>query len=107
MNSYWLSWYTRGNTKFELHSPWWCSGYDSDDYPIIVAAVRAESPEAAMERVRLSYDSPPEFVDERFCTENDDEFEPFCGRFPKAKWMEWAGDVTCGCGMETCDGKGA
>ncbi len=105
MQVWWLSWYDHGEGAFELHSPWWVSGYDADDNTIIVAAVRAENEEAAWGKIRLSYDNPPEGVHERFIEECKSDFVPFGGRFGKAAWMEWTDTATCACDLDTCDGK--
>ena len=96
--SYWISWTALEPLHtFELHSPWWVSGYNAYDNPTIVAAVRAPSPEAAVEVVRNAYDSPPPIIDLRFCDEMPAGRSPFSDRFPKCEWMAWDGDATCIC----------
>ena len=101
--AYWLSWYTTAeHGGWELHSPWWISGYSGDgEETIIVAAVRANSPEEAEEVVVNSYDTPPEYLRFRF----NDEFDrsPFSDRFPQAEWMAWDDDRTCNCGAHDGD----
>jgi hypothetical protein len=102
MKAYWLSRYTE-TRAFELHSPWWCSGYadgpEGEELTIMVAAVLAESEEAAWEQVRLSYDHPPDEIQERFIQEIPLSKNPFSGRFPEADWMAWdpVVGITCGC----------
>lgn len=108
MAVWWISWHSKlPLAEFELHSPWWVTGYDSDDYPICCAAVRTEDEEAAWEKIRTSYDNPPDALVERFCNERDEEdFNPFASsRFPKSAWMAWTGTATCACDLDTCDGK--
>lgn len=96
---FWLSWYSDiPLSEFELHSPWWVSGYDADDRTILVAAVRAKDEREAWLQVKGSYDDPPPSLDERFCEELDRS--PFCGRFPKSAWMEWSPIATCACGCQ-------
>ena len=37
---WWISWYSdTAMSAFELHSPWWVSGYDADGNETVVAAV--------------------------------------------------------------------
>lgn len=97
MTDYWLSWYNGEDlSEFELHSPWWISGYAFDpDRDIICAAIRAENEDAAWEQVRNSYDSPPAEIEQRFCDEL--EGSPFSGRFPQGNWMVWEDNRTCNC----------
>jgi hypothetical protein len=97
VNEFWLSWYhDPENGEFELHSPWWTSGYTMTDPPksTIVAAVRAEDEDAAWAVVRASYDTPPESVIERFCeplAPKDGKYpwDNPNGRFQRAEWMKW------------------
>lgn len=96
MNAYWLSWYHfPEDGDFEIHSPWWISGwimvYENDEMievPTIVAAVKADSEDAAWDFIQNSYDYPPEDIERRFCEELTRE-SPFTDRFPKADWMVW------------------
>lgn len=86
---FWLSWYNEPRMGgFELHSPWWCSGWRmSDDADSIVAAVRATDPDAAREVVRSSYDSPPDAMEFRFVEARDEGWSPYNDRFRPAAWM--------------------
>lgn len=94
---FWLSWYSPANmAEFELHSPWWVSGYDSDDRNIVVAAVRAVDEAAAFAQVRAAYDNGVGPIEERFIETMTHE-TPFGGRFPQAGWMAWDAERTCGC----------
>lgn len=95
--AWWVSWYSP-HRAFELHSPWWISGYSFDPpADVVVAAVRAPSVEAAWETIRLCYDDPPEIVIQRFCDPLDRD-DPFSDRFPKADWHAWEPDGrTCNC----------
>ena len=94
---FWLSWYSPTSmAEFELHSPWWVSGYDSDGRNIVVAAVRAADDEAAFAQVRAAYDNGSGPIEERFI-ETLTRDTPFTDRFRQAKWMAWDADRTCGC----------
>lgn len=95
LRDYWLSWYADAPlSEFELHSPWWISGYAGDSN-VMVAAVRAESEEAAFEQVKAAYDNGPGRFSERFCEPLT--VSPFSGRFPQSSWMAWDAERTCGC----------
>jgi hypothetical protein len=96
MTAWWMGWYsTLPLATFELHSPWWVSGYREDDMTM-VAAVRAEAPEEAEEIIRLAYDDPPEEIEWRWEPEPLDR-SPFTDRFPQASWMAWDEEMTCAC----------
>lgn len=102
MTDYWVSWYNRTPlSQFELHSPWWVSGY-TDDADVMVAAVRAESEEAAFAQVRAAYDNDPGPIDERFIELLPGS--PFSGRFQQQAWMAWDAERTCGCGQHGAPG---
>ena len=99
--AWWVSWYSPGKYGgFELHWPWWRTGwmYDENDeeVTIFVAAIRAESEDAAYELIAQAYDEPPTFTDEdkRFCNslEGKDKmpWEHEGTRFPFGDWMTWA-----------------
>lgn len=95
---FWISWYSpEPMSAFELHSPWWVSGY-TDTENIVVAAVRAESEAAAWEVVRDAYDYTPE-LRERFIEPLTST--PFSVRFQQAKWMRWDQQGTCACPEHT------
>lgn len=86
--NFWLSWkHYFEDGEFELHFPWWVSGF-GDDYETIVAAVKADSSEDAWKIIEDAYDYAGVYIEQRFC----DEFEgsPFSDRFPKADWMIWS-----------------
>ena len=98
--AWWLSWYSPAPLEaFELHSPWWVSGWTGDgETPILVAAVRADSPESAWSAVCAAYDDPPDAVEQRFCDLMPEGTNPFSDRFPMASWMAWGEDgSTCAC----------
>lgn len=102
MTDYWLSWYTDAPvTTFEMHSPWWVSGYSGDGMiDILVALVRAEDEDAAFAQVLASYDDPPAYFDRRFIEPLGD-VQPFgdmwSTRWPRSQWMEWTPMSTCRC----------
>ena len=89
MQQYRTSFYTSDLGSFEYHGPWWISGYTSEDSPIIVAAVMANSEKEAYETLRLAFDEDkrPAKLKERFCEKHDGS--PFSDRFPQAGWMQW------------------
>jgi len=100
-NKYWISWYHKQEfSGFELHSPWWITGYNFEGDATICAAVKATDEIKAMEIVRNSYDVPPGIgslsnipvsfyaIEWRFCEERPLDWSPFSDRFPKAEWME-------------------
>ena len=102
MKNYWVSfWVGPQHGGFELHSPWWISGYrfvdgkmpDDDEDEVtessVCAGIKAESEEAAQEIVYASFDTRPASLDFRFVEERPDDWSPFSGRFPKADWMTW------------------
>lgn len=103
MNEWWISLYIPSARfgEFELHSPWWISGY-TDDETIIVGAVRADDEEAAWVKVDAAFDNEPSYR-QRFCEPLDGQ-SPFSDRFPKATWMAWTADTECACDLPTCDG---
>lgn len=91
MMNYWISYYVPTNrlSDFELHSPWWISGFTCDEdreRTTIVAAIQAESEEAAIERFMASFDSNPE-AELRFIEAFDGS--PYSSRFQQADWMVW------------------
>lgn len=88
---YWISWYmTRDAGPFELHTPWWVSGLRvSDDAQTICAAIVAASEIDAKQKIKNSYDNPPENLEFRFCEERSSDWSPFSGRFKRADWMIW------------------
>lgn len=103
-SGWWVGWYSDVPlNEFELHSPWWISGYDADNNETMVAAVRAESEEAARAQVLAAYDNPPEGMRWRFCEEIPSDRQPFSekwsDRWPRNHnvWMAWDEQGTCMC----------
>lgn len=89
MKCFWLSWWhTDKDGTFELHSPWWRSGWRGDDASVC-AAVRAESEEAAKEIILASFDVRPVDLEWRFCEERPEDWSPFSDRFTRRDWMQW------------------
>lgn len=90
LKPFWMSWWHHDRYgAFELHSPWWSSGFRGDDATSICAAVLAEDEEAAREVVLASYDKRPDDVEWRFTEERPLDWSPFTSRFRKADWMKW------------------
>lgn len=86
MRIYWLSWeFGNESGGYELHWPWWVSGY-GDGYKTICAAIFARDAEAAKEVVYDCYDDRPDHIVFRFIEERPDDFVPYCDRF---KWQSW------------------
>ena len=89
MNLYWISWYQPGEDWRVLTWPppdpilaYWCSGYAGDlddEKAVVVALVRADSPEAARAAV-TGAGAWPDAGEERFCDVTD---RPPGDRFPR------------------------
>ncbi len=89
VENYWISWFDPCYGGWELHSPWWVSGYrGSDDAPTICAAVKAESAEEAKASIHRAYDMPCT-LEFRFVEEKPPGWSPFSDRFRRAEWMQW------------------
>ena len=90
---FWLSWWHSHEYMgaFELHSPWWVSGYGDDGRVSICAAICARNAIDASKKVWCSYDKEPPTLNFRFCEERPPGWSPFSERFPRADWMEWEG----------------
>lgn len=93
MKNFWLSWWwLDADGAFELHWPWWISGWRESDEASVCAAVRAESEDAARELVLASYDKRPGNVEFRFVEERPDDWTPYNSRFKQGDWMpDWKG----------------
>ena len=97
MHSWWISWYHHPlDSAFELHTPWWISGYTIEmdhQRSVIVAAVQAEDEEDAWRVVYAAYDHTPTHLEQRFCDELLPEdslpWEHPGTRFELADWMRW------------------
>lgn len=96
--AWWLSWYSpQALGGFELHTPWWVSGWsfdkDENEISVIVAAVRANSEDEAFALIEASYDTPPDGgVEPRFIEPLDEDEFPWNregSRFQLGDWMEW------------------
>lgn len=90
---WWVSFFIPENwlSKMEIHTPWWVSGergMDEDTEVSICVAVLADDEEHAMRCVRGCFDSPiePEW---RFVNARNEDWIPFCDRFPQDDWMQW------------------
>lgn len=88
---FWVSWYCVDAQmgKFELHWPWWITGYASDDSAIICAAVRAADKYEAMGLIIKAHDGPVSDIRWRFIERQPVEWSPFDDRFQQADWMRW------------------
>lgn len=82
---FWASWHQPTDDFRPLTDPphesvagWWCSGYDSEDVPILCAAVLGRDADHAKQNVRKSW---PEAAQWRFCDEVKRDWRPG-DRFP-------------------------
>lgn len=91
MKRYWVSWYfdCAADGPFELHSPWWITGWDGRGRATVCAAIIADSEDDARRAVREGYDSPPDDLEWRFVDQRDSDWSPFGDRFKRADWMQW------------------
>lgn len=96
LTCWWLSWYSEHLGAFELHSPWWISGYAYDyrgdeeiERATVCAAVRAATEEDAKAVILASHDDKTVVLEWRFCEDKGPDYDPFGGRFPRAAWMVW------------------
>lgn len=88
MKRWWVSWYGTGGA-FTYHGPWWISGSDAEGRSTFVAAVLAESEDAAQRVIADAHDSPLPPIEWRFTDERGKTWAPFGDRFPQASWMNW------------------
>lgn len=100
MKRFWLSWYGYNGT-FELHSPWWLTGYCGEErfdrlgFPMgdatFCAAIIAEHGLAAKNIVRAAHDDQEfaKYMEFRFCEERARDWSPFGSRFIRGDWMQW------------------
>jgi hypothetical protein len=89
--TFWLSWYVK-DEAFELHSPWWVSGYrceEDGDTPTVCAAVRATSEDGAKAKIVAAHDDKSVQIEWRFCSDKGPDYNPFNDRFERADWMVW------------------
>ena len=90
MRRYWVSWWAKvEHGPFEIHSPWWFTGFNEDEDHSVCAAIQAKDEDDAMEKVFASYDIRPEHLDFRFVEERPADWTPFSDRFPRRDWMQW------------------
>jgi hypothetical protein len=93
MSRYWISFEVPTDlmSQFEYHGPWWISGFSLDEtIQTVCAAMIADNPREAEQAFRSAFDDPKVALGElRFCSDKGDDWEPFCDRFPRAKWMQW------------------
>lgn len=88
---WWVRWFaTHKNGPFTLRTPWWLSGERcSDGAKIVCAALQADSDMAAMELVKQAHDNKNVDIEFSFVSERASDWDPFCDRFPRARWMKW------------------
>lgn len=86
---WWVSWYSK-DPAFALWFPWWVSGWTEGGEDIIVAALIADTQEAAVELVFEAYDTRPDALEFRFIDELEAGKSPYSERFPKADWHVWS-----------------
>lgn len=88
MKRFWISWWQQADTSFELHSPWWRTGYDDDENYSVCAAVLAADAAHVLDIVKTGQDDF-ENVKLRFIEERPSDWSPFSSRFPRRDWMVW------------------
>ena len=95
MKKYWISWASITSiNKFEMHFPWWVSGFDGEGNVYICAAIIAANHNDAWNFVIGSYNTNKAFfIERRFCIEKSDSWSPFNDRFQRAAWMLWPEEV--------------
>jgi len=97
LRNYWVSWYCPPDKygKFELHWPWWETGFRlSDNASTICAAVRAVSEHQARLIVAMAHDADvmdwaSREIEWRFVDEQPSVWSPYGDRFQEADWMRW------------------
>lgn len=98
MARFWISWWSHPTVGFELHSPWWVTGYSSQGFGAeeaqrsLCAAVLAENAEAAKAAVVAAHDAPVD-LEWRFVEHRPDSWSPFNDRFPRKSWMRWPAEA--------------
>jgi len=89
-HTYFLSWISPCSKKeFEYHGPWWITGMDCDMNDIMVGAIKASSPEEAVDVMRKSYDNVPETLQVKFCNMLPDEQCIFSDTYKREQCMVW------------------
>lgn len=93
MKRWWVGWYGAG--AFEYHGPWWITGSEGggEERATFVAAVLADSADAARKVIADAHDSPLPPIEWRFAEERGKTWTPFVDRFPRAAWMRWPADI--------------
>ena len=100
---WWVSWYG-SETPFTLHSPWWVSGWAlgaTRDVPTICAAVIAPDEAGAKRAIVAAHDRAVR-LKWRFVNQQPDDWQPFCDRFQRRKWMRWP-KPSAGTGVEVAN----
>lgn len=93
----WMSWCENAVDYRPLTYPprrevlgWWCTGYNADDMPTIVAMIECDDLNDAAEIVYSEWPMADEWVEEhgwRFAALEPDTFVPPSDRFVIADWM--------------------
>ncbi len=87
---WWVRWYGK-NGGFELHRPWWISGFEAGgkERDIFCAAIIAPTEAHAMAAVLDAHDDTDPDVEFSFVEPRADDWSPFGDRFTRADWMRW------------------
>lgn len=92
MQGFWISWWSDPAVSFELHSPWWRSGWrtnaDDTEQSSICAAVMAEDEDDAKRIITEAHDAPVD-LEWRFAEAKPEGWTPYNDRFRQATWMRW------------------
>lgn len=90
---HWVSFWINDNNcdKFEIHFPWWITGYDMNDRTSICVAIYAHDVEHAKRLVEESFDDGFSLDEWRFADERSSpNFIQQSGRFTiNRDWMVW------------------
>lgn len=87
---FWVSFVMHPRVGFELHSPWWRSGYTPGDEAIVCAAVMATDEDDAKREIIAAHDTHVS-LEWRFIEEKPKGWTPFNSRFKASAWMQWPG----------------
>lgn len=88
---FWVSWIQPTEDYRPLSYPpgdsiigWWCSGYDGQDNPILMALIQGTSEDDVIKAVKADW---PEWENWRIFEEKEVDWKPG-SRFPLSDWMK-------------------
>lgn len=94
---FWISWDTAAWAAFIGWGPWWVIGETRGEVnrSTMVCAIVADDEKDAQQKILHLYDPRHDAAEEvkwRSCEAREDDWEPFCDRFPRLDWMQWPSD---------------